>query len=426
MNPTRTSPRYREILLSVGPHPGRRDERRRLYEALVYSNVEELRGSVTPSEDRPPVVGGLPLVGIETIAIKWQRYHEYVELFMRAEKEPHLMRQRLFEAMPGRLETILDTRFSGKPVRLWWHLRAPELDELPWELLASGRSGGVRMSVVRGLPGEMPPLVPLDGPLRLGVIGAGAASSEMQSIWTAPRSGLVGKLIAGGLRQGLQDAVARGLELVHLVVDGSVSAGFDPILELHGETMATSELHAVLDGSRVTILALTPTERADHDVEHARATYTAFSHLGGGTSNTSLVATVGPIATWRRAAFWSAFYQKMAEKLSVEKALWAAHREYAQAAPVAVFLRHRLGVEFARRTEPVHQMAGPQIDPVRLDAEVRADREFLEAISQIQEHYPESASAEQSVRLHRERARLESAEQTLEPYRDVEEADADE
>src|SRR4029079_13062409 len=91
-------------------------------------------------------------------------------------KEPVQMRDRLQETFsPGLMALLFGPAPIDEPVRLWWDSDAPELVELPWGLLTAPHHGQTNwFTFVRGLPPDpIPPLVPLEGSLRLALIGSG-------------------------------------------------------------------------------------------------------------------------------------------------------------------------------------------------------------------------------------------------------------
>lgn len=425
--------RYDEVLLTVSL--GRdslrsRDRSKRAYDVLVYTNLDP--PIPPPDEDvlagRPREVGGLRLAGTGSIVVRWSRYKEYLSSFHELSKSPQLMRQRLLETMSSELDLLFAGGWArARPLRIWWSNEPPELDELPWEVLAHGGGSGASISVVRGTPGDYAPLVPLRQGLRLAVIGAEAEPGLTQALSGLPAPMNV-RFIDGPLPPALRQAAREDFELVHLVADGTVSLGFDGILHARDETLSPVELRAALAASRVTILALSPPAQPK-TVDDVPSVFRAFTHLGSGCqTGPTLVAPVGSLGPWDDQMFWGRFYTQLAAKLSVEEALLEA-RATGPAPPVALFLRHRLGREFSWRST-----GDASVDPARLSAHVKASRELLQNLEAIDARFTHVAtplSATRSVdtaaalpfasRKEEEEQRLSNAESVLESWRKLDE-----
>jgi hypothetical protein len=408
------STRFDEVLLAASPGGGLGSRAPvRSYTVLTYTNLDV---PLPPPEEsivagRAREVGGLRLAGTGRITVRWTRYKEYLDYFYELMKAPHLLRERLLEAMsPGLEEAFSGAWAQGRPLRLWWSSESPELEELPWELLASSVQGrGV--SVVRGTPGDYAPLLPLRQGLRLALIGAEAAEPGLLEA-LKPGGPIEVQALDGPLRAALQAAVAGRFELVHLVADGIVSAGNEGLLRAREETLSPFDLCDAVARSRVTILALSP-PRLPRVVDDIPAVYRAFSHLGSSFRDgaPTVVAPVGPMPDGQVHDFWRSLYQGLAQTLSVEQALIQA-RLSGPPAPVAVFLHHRLGQEFSRRT-----MADPEFDPVRLNATVKASRDLLEHLQAIDARYGDLAASQPSPLREAEQERLSTVETTLESWR---------
>jgi hypothetical protein len=413
-----TQPRYDEILVKVTCAPDLVQATAAApggaYDALVYglapSDVRWFSRELP--RGRAPEVAGLDFVARERIAVRWTRYGEYLDLFHEQEKSPRLMRERLVETMSEGLQALFDRRPSSqRPQRLWWSIEPSELQELPWELVAldPSRRAAPPWSFVRGTPGEYAPLLPIPSGLRLTVVGDLAAAPTLARALDALPAGISVQRPGGSARRAILDAIGAGCELLHLVADGSVSLGLDGLLDL-GETISPSELGSLLYGSRVTVVALTPPDDPRHH-HGLPSVYRAYAHLGGVECTASLVAPVGPDAAGRAPAFWRAFYDTLEAKLSVEAAV-AAGRRAALTYPAALFLRHRLGAEFSRRATS----HGRTIEPVRLSAELRTSRKFLEQLEALDSRYaPQEGASERRSLVERERARHEQLESALEP-----------
>lgn len=409
-----TTVRFDEILVNIGPRPGRYEPTNqdaekpavRDYDVTVYTNRSELRGSVPRPGRYPSSIGGLPLVSLETIKIRWHRYDEYLELFLDAEKSARVMRERLLELFSSGLETIFESRFAG-PTRIWWNCLSPELEELPWELLGSNPSG-IPVSLARGVPGDLAPLIPISGPLRLGIVGANAAPPRLRDLGTGV-NGITATAFDGPISSAIARAIREGSELVHVFTNGRVSLGFDSVLELAGSTISPGQLHSCLTGSRTALMSFSLTHESENERDVAKTTYSAFSHLGGGGSTTTLLAPIGPIQPSRAADFWHSFYETFPRSLSIEDALLEAQHHRSAPVPIALFLRHRLGYAFTRRP------ASASVEPQRLDAEVRVSRDILESISKIQKQSKREMF--RSGQLDEVRNRLDAIDAGLDDWR---------
>jgi hypothetical protein len=409
-----------EILLCVAPPAGvaQTGPRTRAYDVFVYSGVTTPLGyrSADLPEGRPAEVGGLPFAGREEIAIRWTRYPEYLRLFQEYATNPRAMAERLVETVTDGLRTVLERPPSGtRPLRIWWSLEAPELEELPWELLTPGAGTATATSIVRGAPGEVPSLLPIQNGLRLAIVGdALAASPPLADVLRSPAPAITSRWLSGDARQQLLEVAKEGFELVHLVADGWVSLGMDAVLDFgHGQkNVSRSELAAAFCGSRVTVLALSP-PRAPQALLGVPHAYRAFAHLAGEELDQSVVATIGPAQPPQEGRFWRTFYETLSSTLSVESAV-AAGREAEPAFAAALYLRHRLGAAFSRRPAP----AGATPEPARVSAELRASRRFVEQLRALDARYvPADARAERNPLLEKARAQQESLESSLEPLR---------
>ena len=111
---------------------------------------------------------GDPLCGAETFAVNWANYDHYTSAYLEGERGAPRMRDRLLDAVPPPLAEILAGRLpTNTRSRTWFHSDAPELNQLPWELLAyaDGARPSSHASFVRGIPPETAsPSVPVTGP----------------------------------------------------------------------------------------------------------------------------------------------------------------------------------------------------------------------------------------------------------------------
>ncbi len=398
-------------------------EPRRAYDAGIYTRLS-LDGLSAP-RGRPHLaaeLAGLPLVAVERVVVRWSQYREYLEAFHEGEKAVSYMRGRLLETMSDGLERLFPPPSTGRAVRLWLASEAPELRELPWELVAYPRSGPAdpRFSLVRGAPGEWAPLVLVEHGLRLALIHEPARTPPpLAAALAQPVPGLTVVPLAGPVRQALHRAAREGFELVHLVADGSVSLGGEGVLALgDGERVAPREVSSLLAGSRVSVLALTPAVSSRLSPGEVPTVFRAFAHLGYSAHPLpSLVAPVGPLVDKQVEEFWRLFYRTLAESLSVEEAV-VRGRAAASAPPMALFLRHRLGREFVRPTA----RATPMVEPTRLSADLQVARQLVEQLRAVDSNF---AGLEGNISgtplLERESARQEQVEQGLTSWTQLDE-----
>lgn len=407
-------------------------EATRTYDALIYSNMElDGLGPAPPYYvEQYGQLDNLGLVAVEHITVRWSRYHEYLDAFVEGDKAAYYLRSQLIKTLSSGLENFFGCEFpTPKPVRVWWSSETPELDDLPWELIAhAGRGGGPsRLSFVRGLPGEVAPLVPIEGPRpRLAFIhepdrtprGLSDALSNLSGVEVVP--------MTGSLRAELHRAVRDKFELVHIVADGSVSLAYEGILEFGGksERLAPSEICSLLLGSRVTILGLTPNLPPPSEADSSPVVLTTYrSFVCLGTSRQvlpTIVSPLGPMSDGQQHDFWRDFYETLATALSVEDAVEHAHNSTPWAA-VALFLRHRLGREFVRRVS-THgfESASRQGDPTAINADLQVARSFLEDLRAVDSKYAAFAdNVTDSELATAESARQDHLDGLLETWRDL-------
>ncbi|MEZ0241537.1 MAG: hypothetical protein ACAH65_12145, partial [Chloroflexota bacterium] len=316
------------------------DARRTQYRALVYSQLPlNVTSLADPPYGQPTEWGGDPLLGGETFYVHWGRYGEMLASYLEGEKGAAMMEERLFEALPRNLSAILSGEFGGSlPTRTWFHSDAPELSELPWELVAyanghRARTGG---SFVRGAPPEAAtPLVPCTGKLRLGVVDPRERAARA---FTGALETLGDRLevvrLSGGVRAALRQAAEQGIELVHLVAGASVTSSYDGWLEIPGgdETpLAPTEVVSLLRGSRVRLMGITPPADDPATISVGRfampVAYRAFTYFA--TSPQALptiVAPLGPMDDSQVMDFWTAFYGSLGETFEIEGSMAAAQR----------------------------------------------------------------------------------------------------
>ncbi len=388
--------RYGEVVVSVLPSSAPSH-----YDAWIYTKLAlpvqigeavPLASGAAP----PPEIGGLPLVGREEIGLDRCGYNELLSTLYGGEEAVMELRARLCSGISGGLKQLLGLR-PRAPIRLriWWSSELPELEAIPWELVAFGQSRPPNLSLVRGRPGEsVPPLALAPSPrLRIAVIDPACAAPA--SICEA-LDGLAPELEVHRLdgeepREALREAARAGFEVVHVIADGSAPLGLEGLLEFPEAVeapIAPAELRALLCGSRATILSLTPPEVPRVGRSGLPTAFNAFTRLGHGLDwGPTLLAQIGPMPPRALHALWSTFYRRLAATLDVEDAV-ACAAEYPPRAPVALFLRHRFGRQFCRHVEgtsSVDSSAGRRVEQVTTD--LSASRELLDAARTLEARY---------------------------------------
>jgi hypothetical protein len=363
--------------------------RRAAYTALVYSQLDV---PVTPVESVSSSIAeswaGEPLRGAETFVVNWARYADYASQYFEGEKGSFMMRERLFDALPRPLVDILTGRLpSGQRSRTWFHSDAPEVNQLPWELVAyaEGQRPQGAASFVRGIPPDAAsPLVPVSGPLHLGLLDPGGGISDAFRRVIAGLGGEVEVVhLSGGPREALRAAASGGLELVHVIAGASITSSYDGVLEFAGsgeDPMTSSELASILRGSRVQLVGLTPPRddvlRSPSDYSGAPSVYRAFTYFA--TSPYPLpnvVLPVGPMDDDQVATFWSAFYPAVAASLDLEAAMLDAQR--VRIVPAGLFLRQLQVAAFKRVTEQ------PTVEPNAVSVELEASQALLQQLDEL-------------------------------------------
>ena len=436
--------RYDEVVVSILPAYPDGDQPEisrsrdpgspRSYDALIYGAIDgPWRSSerVAPPLGQPAEIKSLPLAGHERLDIGWDRYHEYRRVFADRQPLATVLREHLIDGISPGLKALLAGEIeSERPVRVWWFTRAPELGELPWEVIAGGSRAG-RFSFVRGRPRSLVPIVPLRDRLRLAFIRNPettpvALSDVLSSL--PPTVEVV--TMSEPPRAALARAVHERFELVHLVASGTVSLAFDGILQPYGdqsESISHGELSRMLSGSRVSILGLTPptsrlgADQDDDEVPHS-VMYRAFSYVG--MSREPLPTVVAPLAPLTREAlgqFWRSFYEQLAETLSVEEA-FSRMPDGAEPLPMALFLRHRLARQFARQD---HAAADDAPDPTQINTELQVSRELVEQVRGINAAFTElDDDATYASLIDDELARQERLQDTLSSWNERSEVKA--
>jgi hypothetical protein len=367
------------------------DVSQRSYLALVYSRIDQpVHEQADLPSDEPREWAKEPLVGVQPFVVDWVRYSEYLGSFVEGGKQAELMRERLFETLPGELSALLQGGFAGdRPSRIWFESDAPELVELPWELLA--HQGGRRTivgSFVRGLPPEgATPLVPITDGLRLALVDPASRAPHVltETLLESQIQGLEVISLAGDLRSALRQAVHEGFELVHLIANGSVTSSLDGVLEFPGsdDLMSAREMASFLHGSRVRVLGLTPCAGGDQPStwigsRMVPSSHRAFAYFAASSyPMPSIIAPLGPLNDDDLRAFWSTLYAGLASRNSLEDSMASA--QAGRSLAVALFL-HQLQVPTFRWVDPAKR---PSEDPLAAHADLTASRELASEIENL-------------------------------------------
>jgi len=384
-----SAPRYapdqavaeRIVSQAVGPTP---------YLALVYSQLPIDVQSFSQAGNLVPTAwAGDPLIGAEPFEVNWVRYTDYASRYFEGEKDAEMMKVTLFQALSPNLSKILSGEVGGgRRTRTWFHSDAPEVNQLPWELVAyaNGFRAGTEGSFVRGIPPESPtPLVPVvDGRLRLGVIDpSGATSTAMRQVLSFAQIGMEVVPLSGDCRAALRQAVEQGVEVLHIIVSASVTTSYDGVLEFPGSSappVTSAELTSHLRGSRVRLIGLTPPAEDPSALMQGpylkASAYRAFAYFATSPYPIpTFVAPVGPMDDAQVLGFWTTFYQELGRSLEIEVSMAAALRH--RIVPVGLFLRQLQTATF----KPVAEQ--PAIDPSAIEADLTSSAALLKQYEEL-------------------------------------------
>jgi hypothetical protein len=413
---------------------------KRLYDVLIYTDLDipGIRRQTAPPPSQRETIAELPFAGSERITVHWSKYQNYLAAFVEGEKAFYMMRDRLLEALsPGLQSLFKNPPMSVKPIRLWLNGDTPELDDLPWELIANLNYNRPpdQFLLVRGLPPETPaPIVPVGEKLRLALIHQPLFTPPalLDALRTLPKEIEVIEMTESP-QKALERTVKEGYEIVHIVSDGIVSLAYEGILYFHGldsqsavspssfqssvggeSQISPGELTVLLQNSRVSLLCLTEQDYSNPDLVQigsykVPSAYRAFTYLGGSRlALPNVVAPLGPLMDHQTNRFWGEFYKNLSETFNLSQAVTRARSENTPL-PVALYLRSSLDVLF-RREE--HQ---PEVDPVHLDAALRLSRDV---VSQLKAHSAMYGELPESVSefLNSEETRQKSLSEELEPW----------
>jgi hypothetical protein len=358
--PSAAPPRGQEQRARARPDDERRPSH---YHTWVYTKIPlPIRlgtpGAPEAGHEPPREIGGMPLVGHEEFTARWEdypRYPEYLNAF-REEGGEALSRLRPFvfgTLTPGLLR-LLQFLFEGeRPRRRWWSSEAPELEDLAWESIELGPSRTPQLSLVRGRPRDpTPPLVLLrEQPLCVAVFDpAHLAPEELRAVLENLGPGMKTLWLQGqDPRAALCQAARAGVEVLHVVADGSVPLGVEGLLDFPGgATLSPEEIAVLLRGSRVTVLSLSAPAEPRCDGQGQPTVFRGFARVARVIDDgPTIVAPLAPLPPPALAQFWSTFYRRLAEALDVEDALMTA-TPCPMKVPIVLFLRHRAGRQFTR------------------------------------------------------------------------------
>lgn len=450
------------------------------YDVLIYTDVPDIvrllaSGQEASDVDEPDTVvdgsklraqgskaqslAGLPLAGVERVVVRWNRYQEYLDLFRIGAKDPNHFSHTMFETLSGALEVLFNPRPSAhRPLRIWWSSQTPELDDLPWELVAHANPESYlappnsRVFFVRGLPPNVvAPLLPVGKVLRLAVIGD--KDDIPSGLWSALHTlsphiefTLI-NTIETPLRQALQQACSEGYELAHVVAAGSVSLSYEGFLDVSasGETgeqtpLGARELSSILSSSRIQVLSLSVPvsvsliNKMPGAERSSSETYRAFAYLGGSQELLpSVVACLGPMEDWQTIGFWSGFYKCLGESLAIDEAIAGGlGATPGILEPVALFLRHTYATLFRARP---HEVAGTGTgvsgsatsisasDPAVINAQLQASSDTIARLTSLRTQFSELPPSVEKY-LEAEQARHSELEAEIAPWINLEEGEA--
>jgi hypothetical protein len=231
--------------------------------------------------------------------------------------------------------------------------------------------------------------------------------------------------MTGQPREALQQAVAEGYELVHMVADGVISLAYEGILYVRDERapeIAPGELSMLLRGSRVTLLNLTPPSNIDNPDQvqiggyMVPSAYRAYAYLGTSRFTLpSMVVPLGPLMQWQLAPFWREFYTGLGETLAIDEAMQRGLRADPAAVPVALFLRHTHRHLFRANTQPGPERSGEYSEPTEISAHLEVSRNAVDRLTALRQQYGKLPGDVEAY-LSSESTRQQELEAKLEPW----------
>jgi hypothetical protein len=373
--------------------------------------------STGSSPDDHRTIEGMPLRSVEWVKLRWSVYREYLDHFHDGDKASDHMRERLFEAVSPGLASLVESS-SIRRRRIWWSCESPETEELPWELMVL--RPGVETSFVRGLPGPPRALIPRRGPLKIMVVARSEDDIDRLGLRTPMADvHLIGVSGAKPARTAIDEAVRAGAELLHVVADGTVLPSWDSLLKIGDETLASSELSSRVRGSRITLIALSPSVAAiASEPDRVPTVYRAFSHIGRAVDATNVVAQLGP---WdhARIPLFPAVYIATAKTNSIEAGVREARQHTSSLAPLTLFLLQRLGRELSARTRTSADVVAG--NPQQAEAHADVARRVVGQLRAVDQRYPSLAAPLSGTTEFREQeASIEKLDADLAPWTQLE------
>ena len=414
-------------VVSAARHDGReassRERQVAHYDALIYSHLSLPMSSRTSSR-YPETLRNLPLKGVERITLQPDDYTGFLASFIEGDKGLHMMRDRMLEAMSAPLQHLLTA--EPQRLRIWWHNVHPELEDYPWELTVKAEGRAHEVAFLRGLPPETPlPKIPIADAPRVAMVGAFHLWPAWAHAMCAERAGSPIP-VPGSVREGLQEAVRQGYEVVHAFADGVSTSALEGILYDHGRgdeepELSSGELFRILSGSRVTLLCLSPADYSNPDVQTlggrtVLSVYRAFAYVGNAPLPLpTILAPLGPTPDSETLRFWETFYDTLSRSWNLIESLRAAQSNFQFSLPMALFCRHAGGKVFER----VDALAPPEREPTALRVDLLQSEQLTRELKVIDAKYKDLELPE-SVRrlLDHENVRQTHLRSTLDPWID--------
>lgn len=356
------SPASTDIVVRIVPSHGARDSSTRqirTYDSFVYSHLPLDIGRA-PTRRFAEDCQGLPLQGTGQLLLPWSKYQDHLASFYEGEKGIEMMYFRMMETLSPEMKKLVE-RVREHPVacRVWWGSDAPELDDMPWDILFYGYhrdASPARFTCVRGMPPRLaPPILQVGGPLRFLWFDNPLMPAWLRQLFSEiDFPGITKIRFAGPIREGIQKAVSEGIELMHLSSDGVVSLAYEGVLYVHGERrpeMSAYELSELLSGKRVSVIGLTSQDYSNPDVmdvsgRQVVSAYRAFACFASSKIPLpSIMTPIGPSEPRIASEFWKTFYSHLGASHRLDRAL-AEAKFAAPASPCALFLRHPFGKLF--------------------------------------------------------------------------------
>jgi hypothetical protein len=349
--PTSPSLPANDIVIRIRPDREMRStpQIERTYQALFYTLLP-LAGplEVSGAENWK----GLSVCAAGRMKILWQDYQTMLADLFDGIRGVEKLSQRMRDCFSSSMQILLDQiAMTSGTRRIWWGSDAPELDDMPWELLFTKPfMNQMTPNFVRGLPPESPlPILPLKGPLRLFWNNSAYTPGWVRSLFRPGNlPGIETTEITGGLREALRTAARQGAELFHCCADGVVSLAYEGALYDHnaGEEISPSEVADVVRGTRLSLIGFTPQEPMQNaDVveisgREVVSVYRAFACFSSARFPIpSVIVPLGPFPGEGPQKFWKVLYQELGQSYHLDAALLQS-RMAAGASPFAVFMRH--------------------------------------------------------------------------------------